>query len=125
MPYIKIMNLSNDKAVKVAKNVIGDIAKISEVDESKFHFFNCGDSIFENGTDSLVYIEIVWYARSTAQMQSVAKLFCDEIKKHGSYYNVSVVFRDIPPLNNHYINGEQYKRPQNWKKPKFRIDTLK
>jgi hypothetical protein len=111
MPYIKVMNLSKEQMVMVAKNRLSDIAKISGAPENKFHFIHCSDFAFASEEAAFVYIEITWYARNAAQMQSVAKLLYDEIGKHGNY-DVHVVFQDLPSPDNHYANGEPYKRPQ-------------
>ena len=103
MPLVKVMNLSREQTSAVAKNILGDIATIAEVDESRFHFFHCGDSVFE---DSLVLIEVLWYPRDKSKMKSVAELLYNELKKHGNY-NVDVVFHELNS-EKHYINGEQH-----------------
>ena len=107
MTYIKIMNLSKEQTVTVAKNTLSGIAQISGEAESEFYFIHCSDFIFTDDATPFVYIEISWLTRNMTKMQGVAKLLYDEINKFGSC-KVNVVFQNLPLDNNLFENGEWY-----------------
>jgi len=111
MPFIKIMNLSAEKAAVVAENAVGEIARATGINESAFNWFNCGELIKCKETAPLVFVEVEWYARNETQMQKVAAILSGEVKKHGDYV-VSVVFQDMK-AGNHYTDGVKFKPPVN------------
>jgi len=109
MPYIKFYNLDNQSAALAAKDAVSGLSEVSGAPADKFLFFNCGEKLPINSAGPAVYVEIEWYARSAEVMRAAAEIITDAVKKHGDF-GVNIIFRDIASPDNHYINGEPYKK---------------